>query len=116
LFHTGTCPGMPPDSGTPTTWLREFAQHLVHVHCVCTPEVAAERFFQRERHPGHRDRDKALVGVLAGIRATACFGPLQIGQRLDVDTTRKSSVESVVRDIATAFEDLTANSRSGSGV
>ena len=38
-------PGMPPDSGTPASWLRALPAPVVHLRCVCPPRVAAERFF-----------------------------------------------------------------------
>src|SRR5262245_15783008 len=48
-------PGMASDSGTPTAWLSKLASRIVNVHCVCEPEIAAERFLRRRRHPGHLD-------------------------------------------------------------
>src|SRR5947209_4425192 len=35
-------PGMAPDSGTPTTWLSELSEHIVNVHCVCSPDIATK--------------------------------------------------------------------------
>src|SRR4051794_33653989 len=47
--------GMAADSGTPIDWIPALSPRLVHVHCVCSPEVAARRFMARRRHVGHLD-------------------------------------------------------------
>jgi thymidylate kinase len=96
-------PGMPTDSGTPTGWLLESPDHVVNVHCVCAPEVAAERFLQRKRHPGHLDREASYEEILASLRAIARLGHLEIGQRVDVDTSQQITLDAVVRDIRGAF-------------
>lgn len=94
-------PGMPADSGTPTSWLR--SDHVVNVHCICAPEVAAERFLPRKRHPGHLDSEASYEEVLASLRAIARLGVLEIGQRVDVDTSGELALDAVVRDIHAAF-------------
>src|SRR5689334_8206859 len=66
--------GMAPDSGTPTDWLRALADCIVNVHCICAPEVAANRFLGRTRHAGHLDKESSYDETLAGIRALANFG------------------------------------------
>jgi cytidylate kinase len=96
-------PGMPADSGTPTGWLLEPQYQVVNVHCVCGPEVAAERFHQRKRHPGHLDSEATYPEILAGLRALERLGPLEIGQRVDVDTSQEPRLDAVVRDIHDAF-------------
>jgi hypothetical protein len=96
-------PGMPSDSGTPTSWLLELSNYIVNVHCACSAEVAAERFCGRKRHPGHLDSGLAYLDVLAGIRVTAGHGLLEIGQRVDVDTSQEPMLDVVVRDIHSAF-------------
>ena len=75
-------PGMAEGSGTPTSWLSELPHQIVHVRCVCTPKVAAERFFNRKRHSGHLDREKSYAQVLAGIRELARLGPLELGESI----------------------------------
>jgi glucokinase len=95
--------GMPSDSGTPTTWLLGLSSHIVNVHCSCEPEIAAERFLQRKRHPGHLDGEASYAEVLAGLRAIARLGPLGIGPRVEVDTSREPDLDAVVRDIHAAF-------------
>ena len=101
--------GMPSDSGTPTAWLLELSSHIVNVHCACEPEIAAERFLQRKRHPGHLDGEASYAEVLAGLRAMALLGPLRIGPRVDVDTSREPDLDVVIRDIHSAFGRCVAN-------
>jgi glucokinase len=95
--------GMPSDSGTPTTWLMELSQQIVHVHCVCKPEIAAERFLQRKRHPGHLDMMSSYADLLSSLYALARLGPLEIGPRVDVDTSSGLDLGAVLRDIQVAF-------------
>lgn len=92
-------PGMPSDSGTPLDWLRELSEDIVDVHCVCEPELAARRFFDRQRHPGHLDRGKSYAEVLASVQAAARFGALKIGLRIDVDAAQELAVDLTIRDI-----------------
>lgn len=96
-------PGMATDSGTPTTWLFELSEHIVNVHCVCHPEIAAERFLQRRRHPGHLDIERSCEDTARSMQAIAGLAPIQAGPRIDVDTTGDFSLDSVVRDVKSAF-------------
>jgi hypothetical protein len=76
---------------------------IVNVHCVCEPEVAAERFLQRDRHPGHQDGEASHAEVLAGFRELARLGPIGIGQRVPVDTSVEPDLEAIVRQIGVAL-------------
>jgi thymidylate kinase len=96
--------GMSPDSGTPTQWLSELSDHVVHVHCACDPETAAKRFFERRRHPGHRDSTKSYAEILADFQALSRLEPLAIGSTVIVDISREVSLVEIVRDIRSAFE------------
>jgi len=96
-------PGMPSDSGTPTGWLLEASYHVVNVHCVCDFAVAAERFLQRKRHPGHLDNEATYPEALASLRALERLKPLEVGQRVDVDTSGEPRLDAVARDIHDAF-------------
>jgi hypothetical protein len=103
-------PGMPSDSGTPTNWIRELSDQVVNVHCVCEPDVAAERFLRRTRHPGHLDRAASATGVLAGFRELVRLGNIGVGERIDVDTSLDVELDAVVREVRAAFARcLTAN-------
>ena len=65
---------MPLDSGTPTEWLEDLSGRIVHLHCRCDAELAAKRFIQRQRHPGHLDSEKTVSEIRAGIQGVAGFG------------------------------------------
>ena len=100
-------PGMPLDSGTPTDWLDAPSHHVVNVHCDCGLEVAAGRFFERRRHPGHLDGESSSAGVLASLRKLTQLPPLNIGPRIDVDTSSEPNLPEVVRAIHRALGLLT---------
>lgn len=91
--------GMPSDSGTPTQWLVDLSGRIVQVHCACDPETAAQRFFDRQRHPGHLDDAKSYAEVLAGIQALSDLEALDIGPKMTVDTSQAPRLDDVVRDI-----------------
>jgi adenylylsulfate kinase-like enzyme len=86
-------------SGTPTDWLADASQPIVEVYCLCDPEVAAARFVNRLRHPGHLDSVKRPEDVLSHFRILAATGPLGLGKLLQVDTTRAIDLNTVVSDI-----------------
>jgi thymidylate kinase len=96
-------PGMPSDSGTPTDWLSSLSDQILNVHCVCEPEIAASRFLQRKRHPGHLDTGLSYLKVLAGFRKLAACPPLEIRRRVCVDTSQDPGLDGLVRDIRGAF-------------
>jgi hypothetical protein len=102
-------PGMPLDSGTPTEWLLGLSGRVINLHCVCAPEVAAARFMQRRRHPGHLDAEVSEAEVLESVRATAGFGVLDIVPRIDVDTSGEigewPELDAVLREILRAFDE-----------
>ena len=100
-------PGLPSDSGTPTEWLNDPVQHVVTVHCACELEIAANRFLQRRRHPGHLDGESSAADVLASLRELTQLPALDIGQRIDVDTSQEPSLTDVIRAIRGALDLLT---------
>ncbi len=90
---------MPSDPGTPTDWLTAPSHQVVNVHCACDLEVAASRFLQRRRHPGHRDGDASPAEVLASLRKLTQLPLLDIGPRIDVDTSQEPNLTDLVRTI-----------------
>jgi len=92
-------PGMPSDSGTPADWLNAPSHHVVNVHCACELEVAVSRFLQRRRHPGHLDGESSSAEALVNLRKLTQLPPLDIGQRIDVDTSQEPNLTDVVRAI-----------------
>ena len=103
-------PGMRPQSGTPTAWLKNLNGWLVNVRCTCSPEFAAERFVQRIRHPGHRDDKVSYAKALARIQANADLGQLNIGQPVNVDTTRPLDLEQLIYTVQACFQILRVQS------
>jgi len=97
-------PGMPLSSGTPTDWLPKLSARVVNVDCDCSAEIAAERFVQRKRHPGHHDDKKSPAEILDSIRRVAGFRPLNIEPRVDVDTSQPPNLDDVLRDVHRALE------------
>jgi hypothetical protein len=96
--------GMAQESGTPAGWLTELGESLVHLHCMCPPEIAAQRFLLRTRHPGHLDHEKQLSSVVASLGAISQLPPLEIGPRIDVDTVTEPDVILIVHRIAEVFD------------
>jgi hypothetical protein len=96
-------PGMAADSGTPTHWLQDLSNLIVNVHCVCSPATAAKRFLERKRHAGHLDGHAMYSDVLASLQELAALGALDIGPRLDVDTSVPVSIDNIVREIRDMF-------------
>jgi len=96
--------GMAADSGTPTEWLGGLSNAVVvNVRCNCEPEIAAERFLQRKRHPGHLDSGASYGEVLASLQKLSRLGPLGIEPRIDVDTSQDPNLDDLVRNICRAF-------------
>lgn len=88
---------MSDDSGTPTDWLRAVSDDIVHVHCVCDPETAANRFVSRPRHPGHLDRARSADDVAESMRTLATLPPPDFGTRIDVNTSTACDIETLAR-------------------
>jgi len=91
-------PRMAADSGTPVDWLLIPSHQLIHVHCICEPELAARRFGQRRRHPGHLDDRLSEAELLESIRDAARLAPVSLGDhvdRFDADMSQALSVEDV---------------------
>jgi gluconate kinase len=95
-------PGVTADSGTPTGWLKSISGTVVNVHCVCDPELAAERFLQRKRHRGHLDVLRSYEELLAAFRNLSRLAPLGIGPRIEVNTSQDRNAEDIVRLIRAA--------------
>jgi glucokinase len=95
--------GMPRDSGTPTAWIADLSGQVVNVHCDCDAKTAADRLTRRKRHPGHLDAGKSPAEFLAGLQTIARLERLNIGPRVDVDTSRTPDVNAVVRQVRDAF-------------
>ena len=96
-------PGMPSTSGTPTAWISKLPGKVVNVHCKCSAELSASRFANRIRHPGHLDSQRSHAGILASIREVAGFGSLDLGPRIEVDTSHTPDLAVVLNEVDNAF-------------
>jgi len=97
-------PGMSPDRGTPADWLAGLSSRIVNLNCECPVEVAAARFNQRTRHPGHLDSARSREEILISIEDLARFKPLEIGERVSVDTSGEVKPAALASQICGAFE------------
>ena len=96
--------GMPADSGTPTDWLARLGADVVHVHCVCPPEIAQTRFSSRKRHDGHLDSFTKHEDVLNQLRVLASLRPIDVGKQIEVDTSADiEPMSRVAREIVGAW-------------
>jgi glucokinase len=96
-------PGMPTDSGTPADWLPALSSRIVNLHCQCPTAIAAARYCQRWRHPGHLDGLMSPDEVLAQIQRVAGVKPLEIGARVECDTSFEVDVPFLARSISKAL-------------
>ncbi|MCM3871064.1 MAG: AAA family ATPase [Pyrinomonadaceae bacterium] len=92
-------PSSQVDSGTPVEWLASLPGVVIEIHCVCSPQMATERFLSRKRHEGHLDRLKTYDDVLVGFQQHAALGPLGIGQLVIVNTERSVELETLLDQI-----------------
>ncbi|HEX7793172.1 MAG TPA: AAA family ATPase [Vicinamibacterales bacterium] len=95
--------GMPADSGTSTEWLTTLSRRLVNVHCECPVELAATRFAERRRHPGHLDSTRSVAELSASIQALPVPGYLGVGERVVIDTTTAVDLTVLLRIVQAAF-------------
>ena len=92
-------PGMAVESGTPVDWLTQLPGRIVHLHCVCPVEVAGARFVGRKRHPGHCDGARSDAEILASIAEVSQMGHLDIGTRVDVDTSNAPDLSRLLQEV-----------------
>jgi cytidylate kinase len=85
--------------GTPAHWIVSASSRIVEVYCACEPEIAAARFVNRQRHPGHLDGAKRAEDVVANFRTLAAAGPLGIGKFLRVDSTNEIDLDMIVGQV-----------------
>lgn len=90
--------GMPDDSGTPTEWLAASADRIVGVQCACDPAVAARRFAQRTRHPGHGDSVRGVDQLTAEFAALAKLAA-PVDDAIVVDTERRVDIAALTTTI-----------------
>lgn len=92
-------PASRADTGTPVEWLSSLPGVLLELHCLCSPEVAAERFLSRKRHGGHLDHLKTHAELLASFRKQAALGPLNLGRVISVNTEQSLDLPTLLTEI-----------------
>lgn len=107
--------GMPADSGTPTDWLGTLSGTIVNVHCECPAQLAATRFVQRTRHPGHLDGRRTAAEVLATVQELPTPGYLGVGERVVIDTTNAMEPARLLQDVEAAFARCLTRLAAGGG-
>ena len=90
-------------------WLRALPGTVVELHCVCTPEIAEQRFRLRQRHPAHHDGERA-AGLGEQLRRLAELGPLLIGQTISVRTDEPYDFEGLLEQVRIRLEEDSAPS------
>ena len=91
-------PGDTNSSGTPTEWLLRLSDTVIEVHCVCSPELAEQRFRARPRHRGHDDPSR-FETLAAQLAALSLRGPLGIGTLRIVNTDRPFSTNALAAEL-----------------
>ncbi|WP_424247161.1 AAA family ATPase [Collimonas pratensis] len=77
------------ESGTQTDWLASLPGVIVEIYCRCGADIAARRFLERQRHPGHIDSRWSYTELLASFSEQASLGPLSAGEILEINTERE---------------------------
>jgi adenylate kinase family enzyme len=88
------------DSGTPTDWLRARpAGTVIEVYCDCPPSMAADRFAERIRHPGHFDDNKTLANLVVQFESLAALGPWNLGTLIRAETSEPVDTTMIARAV-----------------
>ena len=87
------------DTGTPVEWLTSLPDVVVELHCICSPNIAAERFMTRQRHEGHLDRYKTHAELLTSFEQQAALGPVGLSRLVQVNTERSVELAPVLAQI-----------------
>ena len=77
-----------------------LSNRIVSLNCECPAAVAAARFSQRKRHPGHLDTTRTCEQILTNIEDLARFKLVEIGERVSVDTSAKIELAVLVSKIS----------------
>jgi hypothetical protein len=87
-------------SGTSPSWLRSLPGEVLEIHCKCSPQVAAERFFDRRRHTGHLDTANSKAADLSKFERFVWPGALGIGRVLELNTEQTINFEVLFEQLA----------------
>jgi hypothetical protein len=73
---------------------------VIELHCNCKPEIAAERFFRRQRHAGHLDSTKSHAEELSRFQRLAFHGALGIGHLVEINTDQPLQIATLLEQLA----------------
>ena len=90
-------------SGTPTDWLGELDKRIVELYCTCAVETAVKRFIGRERHPGHRDRDRTEAEIYKWMSQYQQALPLRVGQLVSISTDQARPDSDTIKQLLEAY-------------
>ena len=86
-------------SGTPIAWINAHYDRVIEVYCQSTIDDATNRFVQRERHPGHLDKEKSRKEIVEWMHRYEEYLPLNLGGLVTINNTSNLSVIGVADSI-----------------
>ena len=95
-------PGATGASGTPTDWIADHYDRVIEINCTCAPEVATQRFVDRNRHVGHCDKTRIREEIAAWMDNIVQTLPLGLGSLITVD----SEADPDIADLSQAVRDM----------
>ena len=93
-------------SGTPTDWLWTSERTIVEVHCNCSPDVAANRFLIRQRHPSHHDEGWSKQSLLPMLEQQSLLGPLFPLQAVIVNSEDHIDIRKLAKAVLTKAAEI----------
>jgi len=90
-------------SGTAIEWLKALDGRLVELHCACAPDIAADRFIRRSRHPGHRDSVRSFAELCEEFQVHADLGALGLGTVVAVASDQLVDLPAVIEAVERGF-------------
>lgn len=92
--------------GTPTDWIVDSFEKIIELYCTCPVEIAASRFKNRTRHPGHVDKSRSFDETVAWLREYDKYLPLKIGQQIVVSTVDNKWAETIKQELPARISNL----------
>ena len=87
-------------SGATPDWLAALPGDVVELYCRCSPIVAVDRFFARQRHAGHLDNLKSREQELVRFHQSAAHAALGMHRLVETDTERPTDLVVLLRALA----------------
>ncbi len=98
-------PTLDTQSGTPTGWLTQSFEKVIEIYCQCPAKTAVQRFFARERHPGHLDKLKNYNQTLSWMQEYEQFLPLGFRDLIIIDSSQNLFLDQLVGDLNQIIKD-----------